>query len=191
MNLSLITYPDIRLQQASKHVEVFDDELRNHIKQMYDIMDKKGGIGLAGVQATLMQRVIVMDIPPYDPANTTQPNGKPLSAEEENQPFISNTPRMAVVNPEITWRSEESQEYLEGCLSFPDQQVSITRPAKIKVSYQNEFGEKKEIAACGLLAVCLQHEMDHINGITIDHYLSTLKRSMFRSKQIKINKTIQ
>ena len=150
----IITVPDPRLKQVSAPVETVDDDVRALMDDMLETMYAAPGIGLAAVQIAVMQRVVVMD----------------LSREGEEP-----APRY-FVNPEILWASVETAPYEEGCLSIPDIYDEVVRPARVKVRYLNYDGEVVEEEAEGLYAVCLQHEIDHINGVLFIDYLSRLKR---------------
>lgn len=138
------------------------DELRRLMDDMLETMYASKGIGLAAPQVGVSQRILVMDIEQGEDGEKGQPQ------------FF--------VNPEITWSSEELNVYNEGCLSVPGQYAEVERPEKIRVKYLDYDGKEKEIEADGLLATCLQHEMDHLNGILFVDHLSTLKRDMLMRK---------
>ena len=142
------------LKQVSKDVPAVTDELRALMDDMLETMYDAPGIGLAAVQVGELVNVIVMDL-----------------AREGEEP----APRY-FVNPKITWESEELFEYEEGCLSVPEVYDAVERPAKVKLSYLNYQGEAIEEEAEGLFAVCIQHEMDHLEGVLFIDYLSRLKR---------------
>ncbi|MBI1275949.1 peptide deformylase [bacterium] len=163
--LPLVTYPDPRLKFISEPVTTFNDELKQFVKDLYDTMYKEGGIGLAAVQVGRLQRILVLDIEQDERGTPVKP--------------------MVFINPEITWESEAFQTYKEGCLSFPGQYADVDRPDEIKLTYQTETGEKKEMHATGLMAICLQHELDHLNGITFTDHLSRMKRDMIHRKLLK------
>src|ERR1700749_266189 len=156
----ILTAPDPRLKAVSKDVDKVDDELRRLIDDMADSMYAADGIGLAAVQIGVPKRVIVMDL--------DQKEGK-------------KNPR-AYVNPKILWASEEMATFEEGCLSVPEIWDEVERPAKIKAEYLDRDGQRHEIEAEGLLAVCLQHEMDHLEGVIFLDHLSKLKRNMALKK---------
>ena len=150
----IITVPNPLLKQVSQPVEAVDDELRALMDDMLETMYDAPGIGLAAIQIGVPKRVIVMD----------------LSREgEEKQPRY-------YVNPEILWASEETAPYEEGCLSVPEYFDEVERPARVKLRYLNYHGEQVEEDADGLFAVCIQHEMDHLEGIVFLDHLSRLKR---------------
>ena len=150
----ILVVPDPMLKQVSKPVERVDDELRALMDDMLETMYAAPGIGLAAIQIGVPRRVIVMDI---------------ARAEEPKQPRY-------FVNPEILWASEETLPYEEGCLSVPEIYDEVERPAKVKLRYMNYQGETIEEEAEGLYAVCIQHEMDHLDGVLFIDHLSRLKR---------------
>jgi peptide deformylase len=150
----ILIVPDPILKQVSKPVAVVDDELRALMDDMLETMYAAPGIGLAAVQIGVPKRVIVMDI-----AGKDEPKA----------------PRY-FVNPEILWASEETAPYEEGCLSVPEIYDEVERPAQVKLRYLNYAGETVEEDAEGLFAVCIQHEMDHLDGVLFIDHLSRLKR---------------
>jgi peptide deformylase len=151
----ILVVPDPRLKLVSEHVEKVDDDLRALMDDMLETMYDAPGIGLAAIQIGVPKRVIVMDL------------GRDETARE---------PRF-FVNPEILWRSEETAPYEEGCLSIPEIYDEVERPAKVKLRYLNYQGEQIEEDAEGVFAVCIQHEMDHLEGVLFIDYLSRLKRT--------------
>jgi peptide deformylase len=148
------------LKQISTPVERVDDELRALMDDMLETMYDAPGIGLAAVQVGVPKRVIVMDI---------SRNEEGEDGERKREPRF-------FVNPEILWASEETQPYEEGCLSVPEIYDEVERPARVKLRYLNYQGETIEEDAEGLFAVCIQHEMDHLNGVLFIDHLSRLKR---------------
>jgi len=150
----ILTVPHPVLKQVSTPVEGVDDDLRALMDDMLETMYAAPGIGLAAVQIGVPKRVIVMD----------------LSRDED-----ARAPRY-FVNPEIVWRSEETLPYEEGCLSVPEIYDEVERPAQVKLRYLNYQGEVVEENAEGLFAVCIQHEMDHLEGVLFIDHLSRLKR---------------
>lgn len=162
----ILTVPDPLLKKVSKLVDAVDDELRALMDDMLETMYDAPGIGLAAVQIGVPKRVIVMDIAPRE-------------GEREPRYFV---------NPEILWRSEETQPYEEGCLSVPDIYDEVERPAKVKLRYLNYQGETVEEDAEGVFAVCIQHEMDHLDGVLFIDHLSRLKRERAVSKVKKAAK---
>jgi peptide deformylase len=150
----ILVVPHPVLKQVSTKVDVVDDDLRALMDDMLETMYAAPGIGLAAVQIGVPKRVIVMD----------------LSREGEDK-----QPRY-FVNPEILWASEETAPYEEGCLSVPEIYDEVERPARVKLRYLNYQGEQIEEDADGLFAVCIQHEMDHLEGVLFIDHLSRLKR---------------
>ena len=157
----ILTVPDPRLKQVSKPVETVDDALRALMDDMLQTMYAAPGIGLAAIQVGEPVRVIVMDLAPR---------------EEDGEGEKANPAPRYFVNPEIVWASEETQPYEEGCLSVPDIYDEVERPAKVRLRYLNYQGQSVEEEAEGLFAVCIQHEMDHLNGVLFIDHLSRLKR---------------
>jgi peptide deformylase len=160
------------LKQVSTAVEGVDDALRALMDDMLETMYDAPGIGLAAVQIGEPKRVIVMDLGDRDAAEDAEPVKKPLY----------------FVNPEIVWRSEEVVPYEEGCLSVPDIFEAVDRPAKVRLRYLNYQGETVEEEADGLYAVCIQHEMDHLQGVLFIDHLSRLKRERSIAKVKKAAK---
>jgi peptide deformylase len=162
----ILTAPDPRLQAISTDVETVDDAIRQLADDMADSMYAADGIGLAAVQIGMPKRVLVIDL--------DQKEGK-------------RNPR-AFINPKILWASDEVSVYEEGCLSVPEIWDDVERPARIKCEYLDRDGNKQLLEADGLLATCLQHEMDHLNGVLFIDHLSRLKRSMAIKKLTKAKK---
>jgi len=159
--LPILVYPDPRLHTVAKPVQAVDARIRALVADMQETMYDANGIGLAATQVDVHERVIVID-----------------TSEERNQPMV-------LINPEITWASEEKQVGDEGCLSVPGIYDGVERSSAIKVQALDEQGQSREIAAEGLLAVCIQHEMDHLRGKVFVEYLSPLKRNRIKSKMLK------
>jgi peptide deformylase len=159
----IITVPNPLLKQRSKPVEGVDDSLRALMDDMLETMYDAPGVGLAAIQIGEPVRVIVMDIGPREASE----NGE--RDEEKREPRY-------FVNPEILEASEELKPYEEGCLSVPDIYDEVERPARVKLRYLNYQGEEVVEWAEGLYAVCIQHEMDHLNGVLFIDHLSRLKR---------------
>jgi len=167
---SILTEPNKLLRQISKTVESVGDEERALMDDMLDTMYEAPGIGLAAIQIGVPKRIIVMDI----------------SRDEDKK-----EPRY-LVNPVIKNKNNETSKYEEGCLSVPDQFAEIERPNECEVEYLDYNGKKQLLKADGLLATCIQHEMDHLEGVLFIDYLSKLKKSMIIKKlsKIKSNKII-
>ncbi len=165
--LPIVIAPDPLLRTRCKPVPAVDERVRALIDDMLETMYDAPGIGLAAPQAGVTERVLVVDI----------------SREED--------PRdpLCLVNPEVTWKSEELSTYQEGCLSLPEFYADVTRPSKVRVAYLDRDGKAQEIEAEGLLSTCLQHEIDHLNGVLFVDYLSALKRNMILRKLAKAKRT--
>ncbi len=163
----LIIYGDERLQQKSLYIEKVDDEILDLIEDMFETMYKANGVGLAAVQIGILKRLIVISVPDFD-------------NEEEEKPDF----KLALINPEIIWHSEEKEILEEGCLSFPEIRDEVARYKNIKVKYIDINGEEQILEASDYIAKVLQHEIDHTNGITfIDRLESYQKRRL--KKELK------
>ncbi|GAB1262668.1 peptide deformylase [Aurantivibrio plasticivorans] len=156
--LDILEFPDPRLRTVAQPVETVDDRIRKLVEDMFETMYDAPGIGLAATQVNVHERVIVIDI-----------------TEDKTQPLV-------FINPEISVLDDEKSDYPEGCLSVPGYSEDVTRPAHIRVKALNQHGESFEITPDGLLAVCIQHEIDHLDGKLFVDYLSPLKRNRIRSK---------
>jgi len=165
----ILTEPNKILREKSLPVERVDEELQQLMDDMLETMYAAPGIGLAAIQVGIPKRVIVMDLAPKD---------------EPRKP-------MYFVNPQIIKKSENISTYEEGCLSVPGQFAEINRPEQCHVKYLDYYGKQKEIKAEGMLATCIQHEMDHLEGILFIDYLSKLKQSMIIKKLSKQKKAIE
>lgn len=169
--------PDPVLRQISSPVDTFDDELRELVVDMFETMYAAPGIGLAAVQVGEPIRLLVIDLQePQDP-------------EDPESPVVKD-PRV-FINPEVLWHSDSEVPYTEGCLSVPEQYAEVMRPDRIRARWQDERGKVYEEEIDGLLAVCLQHEMDHLNGVLFIDHLSRLKRDMVLKKLAKWRKEQQ
>jgi len=160
MILDILKYPDKRLRTVAKEVAVVNSEIKQQVKDMFETMYDAPGIGLAATQVNFHQRIIVIDI-----------------SDEYNEPLCLINPKIIKKNGEIEWE--------EGCLSVPNYYESVKRANEIKVSALNQFGELSEIDASEMLAVCIQHEMDHLNGILFVDHLSKLKQKRLKKKAEK------
>ena len=164
----ILTIPDPILREISQPVKKVDKDIKNLMDDMLETMYDAPGIGLAAVQIGILKRVIVID----------------LSKEKEKKKPIF------LVNPEIISKSDDLVSYEEGCLSIPNQFAEIERPNSCKVKYLGYDGKQNELKAEGLLATCIQHEIDHINGILFIDYLSKLKKDLIIKKVKKQKKEI-
>ena len=171
--LPIIETPDPLLRRISKPVEAVDDDLRTLIADMFDTMYAAPGIGLAAIQVGVPKRVLVIDL---------------QEPEEEGGDPVRD-PRV-FINPEILEASDTFQVYSEGCLSVPDQYAEVERPDRIRARWLDEKGETHEEELDGLLGICLQHEMDHLEGILFIDHLSRLKRDMVLKKLAKSRKEL-
>jgi len=162
----LIILPDPILRQVSAPIEQVDDAVRNLSSDMLETMYDAPGIGLAAIQIGIDRRMLVIDLSKDD---------------EEKKPQV-------FINPEILQSSDERSVYEEGCLSIPDYYAEVERPAKITVKYLGLDGKEQLLEADGLLATCLQHEIDHLNGVLFIDYISRLKREMVIKKFTKASK---
>jgi peptide deformylase len=167
--LDIITLPDRKLRMKSAPVERVDDEVRAFMDSMLETMYAAPGIGLAAIQVNVPRRLVTIDV-----------------AQREDE--TANPDPLFLINPEILWSSDDRAIVEEGCLSIPEYYAEVERPAKVKVAYVDRDGRKQELDAEGVLAVCLQHEIDHLDGkLFIDH-LSKLKRDMVIKKFTKQSK---
>jgi peptide deformylase len=164
----IINIPDPVLKETAGAVNRVDDSIRKQMDKMLATMYDAPGIGLAANQVNLLNRVIVMDLSKRD-------------EEEEAKPIC-------MANPEIIWESEEMSVMEEGCLSIPRQYADVERPAIVRVKYLDYDGKDAELEASGLLSHCVQHEIDHLNGVLFIDYLSSLKRNMIVRKVEKMKK---
>src|SRR5215471_1604846 len=162
----ILILPDKRLRQVSEPVKRIDTGIRALVEDMFESMYDAPGIGLAAIQVGAPKRIVTMDL---------------AKKEEPKAPQV-------FINPEILWSSEEKATYEEGCLSIPEFYDEVERPAQVKVKYLDLEGELHEIEANGLLATCLQHEIDHLNGVLFIDHLSKLKRDRIVKKFSKAAK---
>ena len=170
----ILTEPNKLLREKSLAVEEVDEDLQKLMNDMLETMYAAPGIGLAAIQVGVPKRVIVLDIRWRDKSESTS---------DEKQVGKKNP--LCFVNPEIIAKSANNSTYEEGCLSVPGQFAEITRPDKCHIKYLDYYGQLKELAAEGMLATCIQHEIDHLEGILFIDYLSKLKKSMIVKKLAK------
>ena len=164
----ILVEPDPLLRKKCEPLEKVDDDLRKFMNEMLATMYDAPGIGLAAIQVGVLKRVVVID----------------LSKDEKKNPLF-------LINPEIVHKSKNTSIYEEGCLSLPGQFAEIERPAECILQYIDYNGKKKELKAKGLLATCIQHEVDHLDGILFIDYLSKLKKDMIIKKLVKHKKEIE
>ena len=165
--MPLVLLPQPVLRQVAQPVDDITDDILQLVNNMAETMYAAPGIGLAANQVGLLKRVIVMDC-----------------ARDDEPPTL-----WKMINPEIIWRSEDNTKLEEGCLSIPGHNAEVVRPSEVHVSYLDIEGQKQAMHATGLLAACVQHEIDHLNGVLFLDHLSRLKRDMIMRKVIKENRT--
>jgi peptide deformylase len=159
--LTILCYPDARLHTVARPVQAVDARIKTLVQDMLETMYEANGIGLAATQVDVHERLVVIDV-----------------SEERNRPLV-------LINPEIVWASAEKQISDEGCLSVPGIFDGVERAAAVKVTALDELGQPRMIEAQGTLAVCVQHEMDHLLGKVFVEYLSPLKRNRIKTKMLK------
>ena len=159
----ILTIPDNKLRQVAAPVPVVDDAVRTLVDDMFETMYDAPGIGLAAPQIGVMQRVVVLDV-----------------AKRQDEEAVAEP--MVFINPTISWASEERSSYEEGCLSIPDYYEAVERPAVVRIDFLDREGTARQIEAEGILATCLQHEIDHLNGVLFIDHISRLKRARVMRK---------
>ena len=159
----ILVLPDKRLRQVAKPVAKIDAATKNLVEDMFETMYAAPGIGLAAIQVGELKRVVTMDLAKKD---------------EPRQPQV-------FINPELTWHSADENTHEEGCLSIPEYYEEVKRPAQIKFRYLDLDGNQHEVEAHGLLATCIQHEIDHLNGVLFIDHISKLKRDRVIKKFTK------
>ena len=162
--LPILCYPDTRLHKVAKPVQAVDARIHALIDDMVETMYEAGGIGLAATQIDVHERLVVID-----------------TSEERNQPMV-------LINPEITWMGDERVKGEEGCLSVPGIYDGVERATQVKVTAIDRDGQSRTIEAEGMLAICIQHEMDHLMGKVFVEYLSPLKQGRIKTKLVKAQK---
>ncbi len=177
--LPIYVVPQPVLKKSAEVVSSVTDEIRKLVDDMVETMYAARGIGLAAPQVGVSQRVIVMDVDQKRADGSDHDDDS--DEDEDDTPLEKGTVRV-FINPEVVWASEEENVYEEGCLSIPGQYAPVTRPKMVRVKYMDLDGKTQEIEADGLLATCLQHEIDHVNGILFTDHLSSLKRDMLLRK---------
>ena len=164
--LNVLSYPDPRLHKIAKSVETVDARVKKIVADMAETMYEAPGVGLAATQVDIHERIVVIDV-----------------SDDQNE-------LMVFINPEIVWASPEKKTWREGCLSVPEFYDEVERPAQVKVKALDVDGKEFEVDADGLLAVCLQHELDHLQGKVFVEYLSLLKRNRISQKMKKRSKEL-
>jgi peptide deformylase len=164
--LNVLSYPDPRLHKIAKPVAAVDARIKKIVADMAETMYEAPGVGLAATQVDIHERIVVIDV-----------------SDDQNE-------LMVFINPEIVWASPEKKTWREGCLSVPEFYDEVERPAQVKVRALDIDGKEFEVDADGLLAVCLQHELDHLQGKVFVEYLSLLKRNRISQKMKKRSKEL-
>jgi peptide deformylase len=164
--LNVLSYPDPRLHKVAKPVATVDARIKKIVADMAETMYEAPGVGLAATQVDIHERIVVIDV-----------------SDDQNE-------LMVFINPEIIWASPEKKTWREGCLSVPEFYDEVERPAQVKVKALDLHGKEFEVEADGLLAVCLQHELDHLQGKVFVEYLSLLKRNRISQKMKKRSKEL-
>jgi peptide deformylase len=162
--LPILCYPDPRLHKVAKPVQAVDARVHALIDDMLETMYEAGGIGLAATQIDVHERLVVID-----------------TSEERNQPMV-------LINPEITWMNDERVKGEEGCLSVPGIYDGVERATAVKITALDRDGQARTIEAEGMLAICIQHELDHLKGKVFVEYLSPLKQGRIKTKMVKAQK---
>jgi len=165
----IVKLPDKRLRLKSEPVKRIDSSVRKLVDDLFETMYDAPGIGLAAIQIGVPKRVVTMDL---------------SKKEDDHKPQV-------FINPEITWKSKDTSKYEEGCLSIPEYYEEVERPAQVKVKYLDLEGKEHELEASGLLATCLQHEIDHTNGVLFIDHISKLKRDRVIKKFAKAAKKVE
>lgn len=174
--LPIIEAPDNRLRAISAPVTVFDAALKTLVADMLETMYAAPGIGLAAIQVDVAQRILVIDLQESDP-------------EDESGEAVIKTPR-TFINPVFSDPSEELSVYSEGCLSVPEQYADVVRPSEVTVDWQDVDGQPHQERMSGLMATCIQHEHDHLEGILFIDHLSRMKRDMLLKKLSKLQRAM-
>lgn len=187
----IVNIPDPVLKEAGSIIENITFDIQTQAQKMINTMYMGKGIGLAANQVGILNRMFVMDLPEGAWQYGEEIDGV-LTIEAgyrsgEGSGVIERKPRV-FINPEVVWSSEQKSIYEEGCLSIPGQYADVVRPASVKVKFQDVEGQAHEEEFSGLDAVCVQHEIDHLNGVLFIDYLSSLKRNMIIKKMRKLNK---
>lgn len=163
----ILVAPDSKLKLLSHKVETIDNDIQMLLDDMLETMYSADGVGLAAPQLGIHKRIIVIDLTPM--------------IEEKMEPLY-------IINPEITWVSEEDAVFEEGCLSVPEHYANVIRPKIVKINYLDREGNSQSLTADGLLSTCIQHEIDHLDGILFIDHISQLKRNMILRKLLKYKK---
>ncbi len=185
----IIKVPDPVLKQKAQPVQIIDDEIRTQIDTMINTMYHGAGIGLAANQVNMLNRIFVMDLPDNSWVHGDEKNGIIQVISQSPKGEIEMAP-LAMINPEVVWQSELQSVYEEGCLSIPKQYADVVRPAQVRVKFLDYNGDDQEELYDGLHSHCVQHEIDHLNGVLFTDYLSSLKRNMILKRAKKTIKEL-
>ena len=175
--LDILEIPDPRLRDVAQPIPAVDDNIRQLADDMLETMYAAHGIGLAATQVGIDKRILVIDLQ----ERVTEDEEKEGEGEPVRDPHV-------VINPELLWVSDETSIYNEGCLSIPEQYAEVERPARCRVRWLDEQGATHEEEFDGLMATCMQHEIDHLNGVLFIDHISRLKRNMIVKKLDKLRK---
>jgi peptide deformylase len=185
----LVILPDAQLRSKSAAVSKITPEIRKLVEDMFETMYDAPGIGLAAIQVGVAQRIVTMDLGKRKHEGDAEEieDGEAVEVEAPEEEEEVKNPRV-FINPEITWSSDEMSTYEEGCLSIPDIHEEVERPARVKVKFMDLDGKQHEEEADGLYATCIQHEIDHLNGVLFIDHISRLKRERIVKKFTKAKK---
>jgi len=175
--LEILEIPDPRLRDVARPIETVDNSIRTLAADMLETMYAARGIGLAATQLGIEKRILVIDLQ----ERVTEDEEKEGEGEPIRDPHV-------IINPELLWVSDELSVYNEGCLSIPEQYAEVERPARCRVRWLDEKGKAHEEELDGLMATCMQHEIDHLNGVLFIDHISRLKRNMIVKKLDKMRK---
>lgn len=179
--MPIVLSPDPILKQVSSKVEKVDDETKKLMDDMLKTMYNASGIGLAAVQVGILKRVVVMDV------NYESEEHNHHDHHKCDGVHVKNTKPLYLVNPEIVQKSSNLSSYDEGCLSFPTMNSKVTRPQEVTVNFLDYDGKEQTIQVDGIMATCIQHEIDHLNGVTFVDHISRLKRDVILKKMKKLH----
>lgn len=182
--LKLITAPNPILKMISQEVTEINDDFRKFLDDMVTTMYDEGGVGLAAVQVGVLKRALVMDID-YDLIHDSNHHHHDHSKKCNHYKVHNSNPQF-FINPEIVAKSSKLKDFNEGCLSFPGARAKVSRPESVTVKFLDYYGEQKIIDFDGIAAVCIQHEIDHLNGIVFVDHISQLKRQLILNKMKKL-----
>jgi len=188
--LPIVEVPDPVLRKVCEPVAQVNDEVRGIVADMFDTMYDARGIGLAASQVGILRRIVVIDLQerPDDDDDDDDDDAADGPADEAEADAGGTRNPHAFINPELTWTSEDTSTYNEGCLSIPEQYAEVTRPARCRVTWLDTDGQSHEQEFDGLMATCMQHEIDHLNGVLFTDHISRLKRGMLMKKLDKMRR---